>query len=118
MDRVVAEKIGVARETVSRWRNDNPYFAAELNRRRKEIWGCAHLAALLDGLRRIGIFVVEVGEMEGFARTVSTHGAKWVAEVLKRDLAGDKELEDARVFSRSLMERVHERLGHSVSENP
>ena len=38
-DQETAATIGVARETVNRWRNDNPYFAAELNKQRKESWG-------------------------------------------------------------------------------
>ena len=41
-DHAVAEQIGVARETVCRWRNENPYFMAELNRRRKDVWQTAH----------------------------------------------------------------------------
>ena len=31
-DKETAETVGVARETVTRWRNDNPHFAAQLNR--------------------------------------------------------------------------------------
>jgi hypothetical protein len=38
IDQAVAEQIGVARETICRWRNENPYFMAELNRRRKDVW--------------------------------------------------------------------------------
>ena len=38
-DQETAKTVGVARETVNRWRNDNPYFAAELNKQRKESWG-------------------------------------------------------------------------------
>ena len=38
-DQETALAVGVARETVTRWRNDNPYFAAELNKLRKQIWG-------------------------------------------------------------------------------
>ena len=38
-DQETALAVGVARETVTRWRNDNPYFAAELNKQRKLIWG-------------------------------------------------------------------------------
>jgi hypothetical protein len=38
-DQETARSVGVARETVTRWRNDNPYFAAELNKQRKLIWG-------------------------------------------------------------------------------
>jgi hypothetical protein len=40
-DQEVAEQIGVARETICRWRNENPYFMAELNRRRKDVWQTA-----------------------------------------------------------------------------
>ena len=38
-DQETALAVGVARETVTRWRNDNPHFAAELNKLRKLIWG-------------------------------------------------------------------------------
>ena len=38
-DQETALAVGVARETVTRWRNDNPHFAAELNKQRKLIWG-------------------------------------------------------------------------------
>ena len=38
-DQETALAMGVARETVTRWRNDNPHFAAELNKQRKLIWG-------------------------------------------------------------------------------
>lgn len=38
-DREVAEAVGVARQTVTEWRNNNAIFVAELNRRRQEIWG-------------------------------------------------------------------------------
>jgi len=38
-DQETAKAVGVARETVNRWRNENPYFSAELNKQRKESWG-------------------------------------------------------------------------------
>ena len=38
-DQETAQAVGVTRETVNRWRNDNPHFAAELNKQRKLIWG-------------------------------------------------------------------------------
>jgi hypothetical protein len=53
---------------------------------------------LLDSLERSGIFVVPVGELEGFARSAGGHGPAWVAEVLKQDLASSQELDQARVF--------------------
>ena len=41
-DQETAETVGVARETVTRWRNDNPHFAAQLNRQRRLIWSDSH----------------------------------------------------------------------------
>lgn len=40
-DQEVADKVGVNRVTVTSWRLYDPYFQAELNRRRKEIWGAS-----------------------------------------------------------------------------
>ena len=37
-DKQAAEAAGVSRETVNRWRNHDPFFQAELNRRQQEIW--------------------------------------------------------------------------------
>lgn len=37
-DRAVAESVGVARQTVWAWRNEDPLFISELNRRRTEVW--------------------------------------------------------------------------------
>jgi hypothetical protein len=34
-----ADAVGVARETVCRWRNNDADFVAELNRRREDVWG-------------------------------------------------------------------------------
>ncbi len=38
-DRETAEAVGVARQTVTEWRNNNVEFIAELNLRRQEVWG-------------------------------------------------------------------------------
>jgi len=40
-DQEVADKVGVARQTVTKWRLYHPGFQAELNKRRKEVWGSA-----------------------------------------------------------------------------
>lgn len=56
------------------------------------------LKILLTALRAMGIFVVEVGELEGFARSIGGHGPKWVNGVLARNLATDAELAAARDF--------------------
>lgn len=54
--------------------------------------------ALLSSLKSIGIFVVPLGQMEGFCRTLEMKGSRWVEEVLQRDLKGDPELAAARKF--------------------
>lgn len=62
-DKEVAELVGVARETVTRWRLYNPKFQAELFRRRHEVWSsctdkirCIFLEALnsLDSTLKYG----------------------------------------------------------------
>lgn len=45
-----------------------------------------------------GIFVVEVGELESFVKSVGSHGPKWVNDVLAKDLINDPELRIAREF--------------------
>lgn len=47
-DREVAEAVGVSRQTVCQWRLHNPVFQAELNKRRKEVWG-----ATVDKMRAL-----------------------------------------------------------------
>ena len=58
----------------------------------------------LEGLcKEAGLWIVPVGETEGFCRSVGGHGARWVAEVLeKRNLVEDPELREAREFVREL----------------
>ena len=38
-DQETALAVGLVRETVTRWRNDNPHFAAKLNKQRQLLWG-------------------------------------------------------------------------------
>ena len=46
-----------------------------------------------------GLWIVPVGEIEGFCRTVSGHGPKWVQTVLEeKDLSTDKDLCEIREF--------------------
>lgn len=58
---------------------------------------------LQEKLQNLGLLVVEVGELEGFVRSIGNHGPKWVNEVLEKDLANDRELEDARRFIEKLL---------------
>ena len=67
-DQETAETVGVARETVTRWRNDNPHFTAELNKQRRLIWGDSH-----DRLRALASKAVDTLETsldEGDSRVV------------------------------------------------
>lgn len=50
-----------------------------------------------------GLFIVEVGELENYDKTIGNHGPKWVNEVLQKDLYSDPDLEQARLFVRKLM---------------
>ena len=54
--------------------------------------------------RSVGLFVVSVGEMEGFVRTINKEKKEWVYEVLENyDLAIDPKLEGAREFVQAVI---------------
>ena len=56
-------------------------------------------------LQQMGLWVVPVGEMEGFCRSIEGHGPNWARQVISdRELGKDSELEDARDFVRKLWE--------------
>lgn len=52
-----------------------------------------------------GLFIVEVGELEGFLKSVGNHGPKWVNKALERDLANDPELSAARQFIAKILSK-------------
>jgi hypothetical protein len=59
---------------------------------------------LLRVFRGSGLYIVEVGELEGFVRSEGGHGPKWVNAVLRRvHLASDPELAGARDFVRQVV---------------
>ena len=48
---------------------------------------------------QIGLWIVPVGELEGFCKSVGNHGPGWVQQVIElKNLADDVELEPARKF--------------------
>jgi hypothetical protein len=49
-------------------------------------------------LREKGVYIVEVGQLESFVKSIGNHGPKWVNEVMVKDLKSDPELEKARKF--------------------
>jgi hypothetical protein len=59
---------------------------------------------LTKRLRTKGLYILDVGEMECFCKSVDGHGPEWVIDVLERDLENDPELHDARVFATQLVE--------------
>ena len=58
-DREVAEAVGVSRQTVCGWRLYHPQFQAELNLRRRAVWGAA-----VDKLRSLVPKSLEILERE------------------------------------------------------
>lgn len=54
-DAEVASQLGVARETVNRWRNLNPPFIAEMNQRRQDVW-----RATRERMRHLGTRALDV----------------------------------------------------------
>ena len=58
---------------------------------------------LLGLTKQMGLWIVPVGELEGFSKSVGGHGPRWVQKVIEdRDLTADSELERARVFVREI----------------
>ena len=52
---------------------------------------------------KIGLWIVAVGELEGFCKSIPHHGPRWVQKVIElRDLRSDPELEPARKFVREI----------------
>ena len=58
-----------------------------------------HYLYLRDLFKEHGLWIVQVGELEGFCRAVGGHGPNWVQGVMEaRDIATDEGLEAARQF--------------------
>jgi ABC-type transport system involved in cytochrome c biogenesis ATPase subunit len=65
------------------------------------------MKALREICDSCGIWLVPVGEMEGFCKSVPNHGPKWVQQVLDEyDLGTDPELEAARAFMTAVWGRA------------
>jgi energy-coupling factor transporter ATP-binding protein EcfA2 len=59
---------------------------------------------LAGELRKLKLFVLEVGELERFSPALGNHGPAWVNEVLQKDLKADPALQGAREFVKGLLE--------------
>ena len=54
---------------------------------------------LKEHCKQVGLWIVPVGELEGFCKSVGGHGPRWVQQVLEeRDLSTDSDLQRARDF--------------------
>ena len=51
-----------------------------------------------EAFKKVGLIILEVGEIECFDLTVGNHGPKWVNKVLEKDLLASDDLKDARGF--------------------
>ena len=58
----------------------------------------AAFKAICEECERHGLWIVPVGEVEGFCKTVGGKGPKWVQEVIEEELLGSDELDGARKF--------------------
>lgn len=58
---------------------------------------------LSEKLELLNFYIVEVGELECFVKSIGNHGPAWVNEVLSRDLKNDPDLEIARSFIRKIV---------------
>jgi hypothetical protein len=64
------------------------------------------MLAMREYIQSLGIWIVPVGELEGFCPTVGSHGPKWVQKVLEEKDLTSKEFEGARTFVREIWERI------------
>lgn len=63
------------------------------------------LHRMLAYIQQLGIWIVPVGELEGFCRSIGNHGPKWVQRVLEEKDLGSDELSEARTFVKAIWER-------------
>jgi len=76
-DRATAEAVGVSRQTVWEWRNHDPFFIAELNRQRYELWSEAR--ERMKSLANRALDVVEL-QLDNGDPKVSLAAARYVLQ--------------------------------------
>jgi hypothetical protein len=65
-----------------------------------------HYNALQALCKRIGLWIVPVGELEGFCKSVGADGPRWVQRVIEtKKLSEDSELAPAREFIKEMWRR-------------
>jgi|SRR5271157_914120 len=86
-DKVIAETVGVSRQTIWEWRKQDPLFITEVNRRRIELWNEA--CARMKSLANRALDVLELQLNSGDPKT-SLAAAKYVLQGTQ--LLGDTNL--------------------------
>ena len=86
-DRALAETVGVSRQTVSEWKNQDPLFIAELNRQRSEMWREAR--ERMKALANRALDVVEL-QLDSGEPKAALAAAKYVLQGTQ--LLGDTDL--------------------------
>jgi len=98
-DQAVADAVGVARPTVTKWRLDDPHFEAALNRRRKEVWGASadRIRALLpkafdvlekaidEGSYQAALALIKLAGLDGVASKMGPDDAEEIIKKKKHD---------------------------------
>ena len=68
-----------------------------------------HFHELQIHCEKVGLWIVPVGEVEGFCKRFGGHGPSWVQAVIEHlDLASDPELEGARRFVREMWSKCNQ----------
>ena len=68
-----------------------------------------HFQELQIHCEKVGLWIVPVGEVEGFCKRFGGHGPSWVQAVIEHlDLASDPELEGARRFVREMWSKCNQ----------
>ena len=102
-DQAVADAVGVSRPTVTSWRLYDPYFQAELNKRRKEVWGAAtdRMRALLpkaldviekaidEGSYRAALELIKLAGLNGVAGDIGPVDAEIIQQQKRDDMLTD-----------------------------
>jgi energy-coupling factor transporter ATP-binding protein EcfA2 len=66
-----------------------------------------HFDKMYSECAAVGLWIVPVGEIEGFCKSIGSHGPGFVEKVLEeRDLTSDPELKEAREFIASIWQRA------------
>lgn len=102
---ILNEEVGLPKsKIVETMRSDSPWSIVKMAGKGAIPRGQATISfgKLEKALRKIGIFIVPVGQVEGFAPDIGKHGPAFVSEALKKKSLGGSDLKAARNFVKSV----------------